>query len=133
MKYYDANTNGQWDAGTGKVTWSEKLKPARPLPVFCYAIWTRPVSEVQTRLFGKLVLDGQNLIDYVMWYNSLTSQERETWDKFVNGCHPGEGLTERIAGFRFPGEREQQPDTPDDEDVGSLADPAKRALINGLE
>ena len=102
-------TNGKWDAAAGKVTWSEKLTAGRPLPVLLYAVWAKPLAEAQTTRFGKVILDGDNLLDYVLWYDGLTPQERETWDAFVEGCRPGAGLAERIAGFRFPGEPKQRP------------------------
>jgi predicted amidohydrolase len=116
-------TNGRWDAALGRVTWEHRLD-ASPLPAFSYAIWSDPDVETQQARFGRTVLTGQGLAEYVLWYESLDAEQAKVWDQFIDQCLPGPQLRTRIEAFRFPDE--QADSTP-------LSDIPRTLLLNVLE
>jgi hypothetical protein len=86
--------------------------------------------EFQTAHFGKGILDGQALAEYVLWRNGLTEAEGEEWDGFVVSLKPGPGLEERVRAFVFSGER--RPTEGDQERRASAADRARELILTGL-
>lgn len=99
-------TNGEWDEKSGEVSWERLLEiPGEPvmnvLPVFCFASWSFPNEEEQTRQFGRVVLQGEQLGEYVMWWNSLTVDESVDWKLFLLSLKPDDDLIMRVKQFQF--------------------------------
>ena len=127
-----ALTNGAWD--DGKLTWSGSPESgtATDVPLFCYAIWARPDAEYQRTRFGKVILDGEELLEYAVWYEALNEKETGKWDALMAGLKPGDTLTAKIKAFRFTPvpadvEPEKRDTTPDHSDQG------RNLLLNQLE
>lgn len=96
------STNGQWDGVTNYVVWEGTPGSKTSAGQFCYAFWSVPDTAFQARHFGKAVLQGQELAEYIVWRCGLSEEEGRQWDEFVSGLEPGEGLGERIDSFVFP-------------------------------
>ena len=115
------STNGHWEAAGGAVTWSVDLGEHPALPAVCFAFWTRPERAVQQKHFGRVVLAGQGLAEYAVWYRGLSADEVRQWDAFVAGCTPEGDLKGALEAFRFP------------TGPAELADTPKRLILKGLE
>jgi hypothetical protein len=113
-------TNGQWHADLNKTSWSEVLASDGHSWLFCYAFWSEPEEDFQKEHFGRVVLTGEDLSQYVIWRNGLTQEEARLWDDFVSGLAPGEELQERIRSFQFP-------------DAPNLADTPRGLLLDALK
>ena len=103
-------TNGDWKAKPGRVEWlKKKIKGKSGLPAFVYAYWSEPEVKFQKKRFGKVVLEGQNLGEYVLWRSGLGKQEGIEWDDFLKSLKPGKApeLLEKVAAFRFKSEEPQ--------------------------
>lgn len=102
------STNGLWRESDHTVTWSRSIWSAdgdRALPpTVMYALWTEPKPMTQETYFGGVVLDGQRLADYCMWYTGLSKEEAQLWDTFLATMRPGPDLAEKIGTFRFANE-----------------------------
>lgn len=99
------HTNGRWDAAAAAVQYRAGLAQKSALPAFFYAFWSQPDEAFQQAHFGRRVLEGDGLAQYVFWYRCLSADQRREWDDFVAGCRPGAELAARIEAFRFAGER----------------------------
>jgi len=98
-------TNGEWKSG--RVEWIKKaVKGKSGLPTFFYAYWSKPDAKFQKKHFGKVVLEGRNLGEYVLWRSGLGKAERILWDDFLRDLKPGkpEEMLEKVTAFRFEGE-----------------------------
>ena len=98
-------TNGEWKQG--RVLWLKKaVKGKSGLPTFAYAYWSEPDEKFQKKHFGKVVLEGQNLGEYVLWRSGLSKQEGIEWDDFLKGLKIGkpDEVLEKVTNFRFEGE-----------------------------
>jgi hypothetical protein len=97
------HTNGHWE--DGKVTWRDDpqrdLESPSDVPMLCYAIWTQPNRRFQETQFGRVVLEGEALIEYSYWYESLTLEEAGKWDDHLTSMRPGPDLEARLKDFRF--------------------------------
>lgn len=100
------HTNGQWEPNQQRVVWSLNLPIARTLPTLLYATWAQPHEQTQIQHFGRVVLTGERLGKYAVWYHSLDAAERSEWDAFLASVHPGQDLPKRLAAFRFSHEPE---------------------------
>ena len=124
-----AQTNGTWDEQSKTVSWSAALtdRPEQPnevraaisqfnpvtgyeantaakLPVLCYAIWQQPDQDFQKKHFGKVVLQGNDLWTYCLWYKSLTGARASEWDASIDGLKPREESLAKLEAFRFSDE-----------------------------
>lgn len=99
-------TNGKFDAIAGVVQWHGSIhnSPKR-LPAICYAVWSEPNTEAQKKLAGKIFLQGQDLHNYIDWYNSLPASKVAQWDKFLKTLTKKN--IETLLEFKF--EEEQKP------------------------
>lgn len=127
------STNGVWKADQSIVEWDfrietriDQTKDGHPLPRLCYALWAEPQSEFQKTHFGGVVLAGEDLSTYCLWYRSLTPAEMKGWDTFVEELRPGDDLSEKLAAFRFPGEAVS---SADDGETKSLATTAVQLIL----
>ena len=94
-------TNGTWHGGSGQVRWSEGISEVDKAGTFCYATWSRPNVRFQRRHFGKVMLEGSELAEYVIWRRGLTEEEADEWDEFVAGLEPDDELREALKQFQF--------------------------------
>lgn len=95
-------TNGTWDAESGAVRWTtsvptESYAISGPAPL-AHAAWSIPNDDAQRRLFGRVVIHGEDLETYCLWRNGLTSGEAERWERFL--IESG-GRPEHLASFRL--------------------------------
>ena len=88
-------TNGRWDAATAGMHSTANLAKKSALPALFYAFWSQPDEAFQRAHFGRQVLEGDGLAQYVLWYRSLSADEMRQWDAFVTGCRPGPDLVAR--------------------------------------
>ncbi len=121
-------SNGEWDEDSKTVAWAAELKTRRLLPQFCFAVWCRPNEAAQKEHFGGLVLDGEDLAEYALWYCGLTKGEAQEWDRFVATLRANGDWKAALEKFRFS--TDPKPDPANPQATESLAD-EPRALILG--
>ena len=114
------------------ATWTASLDSNRALPAVCFAAWSEPDRAFQEKHFGKFVLSGGGLAEYVIWYRLLKPEEANEWDRFVNGMKPGPELKAAVEAFRFSTDPKPDPKKPK-EHVASLADIPRRLIVECLE
>jgi len=123
-------TNGEWQADRGRLQWSKNgICKDLGLPTYLYAAWSEPDNEFQKRHFGKPVLAGQDLAEYVMWRRGLSEVESKRWAAFLDTLEPGPDLLAKLGAFRFAGE---QPPGPPEAPTRSLADVAVGLIAPAL-
>jgi hypothetical protein len=93
--------NGQWSAESGKITWPSQALPADGLPAITYAIWDEPNEAGQKSHFGAVVLTGESLLVYCIWYRGLSVAEREEWDRLIDKLGPDSDHNQALRNFRF--------------------------------
>jgi hypothetical protein len=125
-------TNGHWGEQAGAVSWSKTLRPDAALPAFYFALWSSPDRTFQEAHFGKLLLSGEKLAEYVLWYRGLDSREAGEWDRLIAGCRPGADLKPALEAFRFSSDRKPDPKKPEDKPP-SLADTPRQLLLDALQ
>ncbi len=94
-------TNGTWDGEAREVRWTLPMRRKRDLSSFAYTRFTDPARDYQTQRFGRTVLDGKRLADYVAWRAALDDDERRIWDERVEQLRPGDDLRARIVSLRL--------------------------------
>lgn len=117
-----SRTNGKWDEAQKRVVWDSSLEARESnarLPLFCYASWTEANGDFQREHFGRVLLEGDELLEYCLWRDGLADTRAAAWDKLLSGLRPGEELTNRLAAFQFTG--------------GGSSDFAKNLLKTALE
>lgn len=110
-------TNGQWDEKTRRIAWSATLgqrnNPGKFLPPVCFALWTRPDAQFQNKHFGKLAVDGSDLLTYWLWRITLTERRGREWDAAVAGMNGPQDLA-KLQAFRFSDEPKPPTTKPED-------------------
>ena len=128
-------TNGKWKEKDKRIIWSTNLTAryaqSSQLPELCYAVWCRPDEESQKNHFGKTILEGEQLLRYCLWYESLSKTEAAQWDTLLETLQPGEDLLNRLAAFRFTHGRATPPKPGDQE--SNYAKLAIELIKNALE
>jgi len=120
------HTNGQWDEKKKQIVWKGEVRDGAPLPSIAYAIWATPTVAAQQKHFGKVVLKDENLAQYVLWRESLSSEHKNKWEAFLASLGPDSDLPAAIASFSFSEETESRGDsaiTIKDLLLSSLAEP----------
>lgn len=122
-------TNGDWSGEDSRVSWPKQFlpRPGQP-PQLSYAAWDQPDAAAQQRHFGKVVLHGESLIEYCLWYHGLTEAEQQEWDAFLDTLSPGEELPDALKAFRF---RHEPADRQRDDRIASSAVDAILAGLKG--
>lgn len=95
-------TNGHFDAAASCVRWELAIPDSRGLPALCYATWAAPAEAEQLARFGAVPLRGQALLNYALWYASLTRQEREDWEGQLATLDPTRSLGPQLEGLTPP-------------------------------
>jgi hypothetical protein len=104
-----AHTNGKWDEATKQVIWDSDIEGktnAALLPVVCYASWGQPDAAFQTNHFGRVFLKDEDLTMYCLWKAGLDERRSLEWENLLTTLQPGEGLIQKVKGFRFSDEKE---------------------------
>lgn len=102
-------TNGQYDARSGLIAWSFlHQKEKATLPEVCFAQWVQPTVAAQKAHFGKVVLDGDDLSRYCLWYQSLSPGESARWAKMMAKVKPGCDYRKVFAEFAPPDENQPE-------------------------
>ncbi|MFH1531493.1 MAG: hypothetical protein ABIK09_12265 [Pseudomonadota bacterium] len=101
-------TNARWDAASGTLEWTGSPAHKGQVPSLAYAFWTEPAAAFQTERFGRVVLTGEALETYVLWYRGLAPDQRAGWDALVAGLRPGAGAIDRLRAHRFEAGDEAQ-------------------------
>ena len=100
-------TNGTLE-DDGTVRWSDNIAPdgdwGDRLPDVFYALWTAPAVEFQEEHFGKIVLEGEELVEHVGWYMALSPELAQEWDGFLRELEPGPNLIAALQNFCFASE-----------------------------
>ncbi len=101
------HSNGRWDDTTKMVIWESDVQmkeKASGVPTFCYASWADADEQFQKEHFGKLILGGDELIQYCLWRGELRNKRGAEWDTMLAGLQRGEGWKEKLEGFHFSDE-----------------------------
>jgi hypothetical protein len=69
-----------------------------------YAAWAEPDADYQREHFGKVVLEGEDLADYVMWHMQLKREHAGEWDGLIESLSPDDTNLETLELFRFSDE-----------------------------
>jgi hypothetical protein len=104
------HSNGRWDEALKQVVWEtdiEERTNVSHFPFSCYASWVQADQVYQTEHFGKVVLTGDELIQYCLWRSGQDKQRGDEWDAFLAGLRSGNDLVKKLDAFRFPGEPDQ--------------------------
>lgn len=121
-------TNGLWSAEDARLRWTARpLNDSRLPPVLAYAVWEKPDSAAQQARFGKVVLEGQRLAEYCLWFHGLSEAERREWTEFLATLQPGNELEPKLQAFRFrsePADRKEQE---------RITAPAVQGILAGLK
>lgn len=120
-------TNGEWD-GISRISWDERLASRSDgtdeLPNQVFALWTIPASSYQGKRLGAAILNGEDLLVYVLWRNTLSESRGAEWDALLDSLDGGKNAAARIREFRFS-------DAGDDPEAGHVDD--VDAVANLLE
>lgn len=112
LKHAPHHTNGKWR--DGQVVWEARLNKDSVLPVLCYADWSDPDEQFQKAHFGRVILQGDELMQYCLWHSGLVEPRAQAWETFLAGLQPGAKIPEQLEAFKFapasgqvPGENAQ--------------------------
>ncbi len=104
-------TNGQVPKKADKpVVWAGALDSpdGTRMPRLCYALYAKAEAGFQKRHFGKVILEGDDLRDYVFWRVKLSKDHARQWDQFVDTLRPDAASYGRLKDFCF---RDRKPTT----------------------
>jgi hypothetical protein len=121
----------RWDPGSRTVSWTgaiaTSLDDSVVLPMRCDAAWSVPDTTRQKRLFGRVVLERDDLVEYCDWFGLLDAREAAAWDAMLATLRPQRWSA--LERFRFPRER-----TIDSSPEGeSLSDQGRKLILKALE
>jgi hypothetical protein len=127
-----AHTNGKWDETRKEVFWESNLEDrtnAVRLPLFCYVSWSQPNEPRQKNHFGNVVLRGDELTRYCLWYAGLDQKQVAEWDGLLAGLKRTEGWESKLQTFRFS----DDPTVQGTNRPPSRADLPRELIKSGLE
>lgn len=101
-----AVTNGEYDAEAHVIAWEHSIDAADAelpgMPYMMYAAWATPNEAAQSRYFGKVILQGEPLAQYVLWYRGLTADEQTAWLGLLESLPGKPDPKGVIKAYRFP-------------------------------
>ncbi len=96
-------TNGEWNESERRVRFTYSFVPAERrtslTPPYFYAAWSEPDAAVQTKLFGSVILTGESLSQYGIWYEALPEAVRVRWDAALDQLER-EGRSDALRSLR---------------------------------
>lgn len=80
--------NGRWDPERGEVRFTAEFSPPERRvtlfpPVF-HASWSEPDGAEQRRLFGRTILEDEDLAGYAVWVETLPDPLRRRWESALD-------------------------------------------------
>ncbi|MDX1508833.1 MAG: hypothetical protein R3358_11180, partial [Woeseiaceae bacterium] len=117
-------TNGEWVVD-GYVEWDQRIASLDPndgdLPNLFYALWSKPDRQRQRAAFGFPAIDDDDLLEYCSWARTLSVQELQEWNDFVESLDPSDArvLIDKLESFRFSNETEPRNSSYDDDPIES--------------
>ena len=88
-----------------KVTcWLNTAGANAAWPTLCFAAWDEPNEATQKQLLGRVGIKGDDLFQYNLWYQGLTSAEKAEWDAFLPAAARDGDLADRLESFLFSNE-----------------------------
>lgn len=119
-------TNGEYSELDRQVVWTTRpIADRDTLPTLVYAHWCEPDAAFQRQHFGGVILAGQPLVEYVLWYRSLQPGQMRQWDALLEEIRPDTPLRARLQEFRFTS-------TESDEAGARLAERGAALLLAGV-
>jgi hypothetical protein len=102
-------TNGKYNAKERRVEWSQRIpevgqssnKLSREWPGFCCAAWDDPNEQAQKQLLGAAGITRDRLLNYNLWYEGLSSREKQDWDTFLPTVRGDAKYADRLKAFAF--------------------------------
>lgn len=123
-------TNGTWDKSAQQLHWKKSIPQANSdlpqFPTLLFAFWSEPNETVQTKHFGQILLQGEDLSKYALWFRGLSANEAKEWRTFLDTLRPTKGLSDKLKNFRFS----QKPQAIAENEGAPLA---VELLLKGLE
>lgn len=126
-------TNGRWDPTARTVEWAGTPAQKGQLPSMAYAFWTEPDRTFQEKHFGRVILTGEALEEYVLWYRGLHPGERRQWDALMAGLRPGPDAIQRLRSFAYRPSDGKTPGGAKGKDEEPQKDPGRGLLLEALE
>lgn len=125
-------TNGTWNAATRELSWHTAVPASNRVSYHAWAVWTEPDAAWQTAHFGRVLLQGEPLFEYLIWYAGLDAAHTAEWDGFLAALKPDATAAAKIAAFVF---RQERADglARDKQLEASAAQPARKLLLNALK
>jgi hypothetical protein len=77
------STNGKYNDEKQEITWTCKIRKCI-YPSIARAIWTEPNLTYQTNHFGKIIIEGKELSEFVILYNLLTPEKKTEADSVLS-------------------------------------------------
>jgi hypothetical protein len=103
-------TNGDFDHASGRVSWpAEELADHLYRPLHRYAVWATPDEEAQVRILGRVLLRGEELFDYTLWFAGLSPEESRDWSGQLASLDRDLDLAEQVRRLNLPSRDDEVP------------------------
>ncbi len=105
-------TNGVWRPAEGRIHWPEATMHDRGPGLLRHATWAAPEEAFQKARFGRVILSGPSLAEYVAWRAALEPSRAFAWDQALATLPEGgeaAGIREAVRGLPDLGEIDEGP------------------------
>lgn len=96
------STNGTWSVEDRRVEWEWASFSRLGNPLLRHAEWCVPDEAAQQRHFGRVVLAGEELGEYVAWRTSLTDDQGRRWDALLATLEAKVDAVAALSAFGTP-------------------------------
>ncbi|MEM1228158.1 MAG: hypothetical protein AAGJ40_20910 [Planctomycetota bacterium] len=76
-------SNGEWNEESKRIHWQTSFDEDNPPLAVMTAIWAEPEMDHQKSIFGDVIVQDESLLEYTVWYESLTDSQQRTWDASI--------------------------------------------------
>ena len=83
-------TNGTWQPETKSVVWNLAVDASTPTPALAYAFWLHHDTAAQQRILGHIIEEDQQLVSYVLWYNTADPETRALIKQATDQIRPNQ-------------------------------------------